>query len=155
MRFLKPLLLCLFFLGLARAAHAQPMVMNTQSLSFGKFVATSGGSVTIAPAGFRTATGGVEVLNANTGNPAEFVVSDNDPLNASQAYILTLPADGTVSLTNGIASMAVSNFTSDPADTGMLTAGSQTIRVGATLSVQPGQAPGAYSGTFSIIINYQ
>lgn len=155
MRSWKPLLLCCLCLAFAGNALAQMTVTNTQSLSFGKFVAGSGGTVTISPSGFRSATGSVELLNANGGSAAEFVVSDTDPLNASRSYTITLPADGTVTLTAGSGTMAANTFTSDPQDVGMLTAGSQTVRVGATLSVQAAQAPGAYSGTFSIIINYQ
>lgn len=148
------MLLCWMYLAGAGNAFAQLTATNTQSLSFGTFVAGSGGNVTLSPSGFRSAAGAVELLNANTGTAAELVVSDTDPLNADRAYTLTLPDNGTVTLTSGVGTMSVNSFTSEPANT-MLTGGTQTVRVGATLAVQSGQPPGAYSGTFSIIINYQ
>lgn len=150
----KLLLLCLLCLMGARASAALT-VTSDQALSFGKFAAGTGGSVTITPAGSRTSTGGVSLLSDTAGHVAIFTVSDADPLRAVSSYTITLPANGSVELAGSSSAMAVNDFKSDPADTGVLTNGTQTIRVGATLVVQAGQAPDNYAGLFSIIIEYQ
>jgi hypothetical protein len=52
--------------------------------------------------------------------------------------------------------MALNGFTSSPAATGMLPGGGTlAISVGATMTVGNQQAPGSYSGTFNVTINYQ
>lgn len=130
-------------------------VTATRTLAFGKFVAQAGGSVTVNPAGARSASGSVLLIGSGPGSSAEFQISDSDPNNAFRSIIIGLPADGTVTLGGASGSMAVNGFTSEPAETGTLSAGALTIRVGATLSVAANQPPGNYSGTFPIIINYQ
>lgn len=147
-------LLCLALLPGTQAAFAQS-VASTRTLSFGKFVAQSGGSVTVQPSGARSAGGGVLLISSGPGASASFQVSDGDPANADKSFIITLPADGSVTLSGPSGSMAVDNFTSDPSETGVLSTGSRTIQVGATLTVGPNQPAGSYSGSFPIVINYQ
>lgn len=126
-------------------------ISNTQALAFGKFVAGSGGRVTVSPAGGRSASGGVVLVPSGAGTAAKFVVSGD----ANVTYAISLPADGTVSLASGTNSMAVNTFTSSPSPTGTLGAGgAQTLSVGATLSVDSNQAIGSYSGTFDVTVNY-
>lgn len=130
-------------------------IVNTQALAFGSFAAGSGGSVTVSPAGVRSAGGGVVLLSAGAGAAAQFSVTGDPNL----TYSITLPANGVVSLTSGGNSMAINNFTSNPvatsASTGLLSAGgSQTLSVGATLSVGSNQPSGNYSGSFDVIVNY-
>ncbi|MDP2258029.1 MAG: DUF4402 domain-containing protein [Polaromonas sp.] len=125
---------------------------STQALAFGSFVAGSGGSVTVAvnPLG-RSASGGVFLVPSGIWSAASFSVT-GDP---SATYAITLPANGVVSLTSGSNTMAVDSFTSNPALTGQLSVGgSQTLMVGATLSVGSNQASGSYSGSFSVTVNY-
>lgn len=126
-------------------------ISNTQGLAFGKFVAGSGGSVTVSPAGGRSASGGVVLLSSGAGAAAQFSVT-GDP---SVTYAISLPGNGVVSLTSGSNSMALNNFTSSPNLTGALSVGgSQTLTVGTTLSVGSNQASGSYSGTFNVTVNY-
>ncbi|MHB1053868.1 MAG: DUF4402 domain-containing protein [Thiobacillus sp.] len=126
-------------------------ISNTQALAFGKFVAGSGGSVTVSPAGGRSASGGVVLVPSGAGAAAQFAVSGD----ANVTYAISFPADGTVSLASGTNSMAVNTFTSSPSPTGTLSAGgAQTLSVGATLSVGSNQAIGSYSGTFDVTVNY-
>lgn len=127
-------------------------VTNNQGLSFGKFAAASAGSVTISPAGVRSATGGVVLLGSDGGAAAQFTVSGDSSL----TYDIILPVDGVVSLTAaGGQTLPVRAFTSSPSGTGQLgIGGSQTLRVGATLDVGSGQAQGAYTGSFEVTVNY-
>lgn len=145
------LLLCsLIAMGGAPAVQAQVSVESTQPLAFGSFAAGNG-SVSISTAGVRTTTGEVVALSAHPGQPAQFLVT-GDP---NMTYAITLPADGTVTLSNGVTDMPLSGFVSDPAGSGVLSgSGSQVLSVGATLGVSAGQPPGSYSGSFNVTVNY-
>lgn len=146
-----PVLLALLAVPSAFAQTVTP----TRALGFGKFVAQAGGTVTVQPSGARSASGAVLLIASGAGTSAAFQISDTDPANADKAFIISLPADGSVSLSGPSGSMAVNQFTSQPSETGNLVAGAQTITVGATLSVGANQPAGSYSGTFPVIINYQ
>lgn len=148
----RPSLMALGGLCLMVAAvpAAELQVAETRPLGFGSFTAGDG-SVTVSPSSMRTTTGSVVPLTAQPGQAAQFVVS-GDP---DMAYAITLPADGTVFLDNGSASMPVTGFTSQPASAGVLPGtGSQALSVGATLDVDANQAPGTYSGTFNVTVDY-
>ncbi|WP_167088226.1 DUF4402 domain-containing protein [Massilia frigida] len=136
----------------ATPARAQLNVVAAGELAFGRFAAIAAGSVHVGTGGARSAAGGV-VLLASAGAPARFTISDKKPANANLVYIISLPAGALIS--DGAASMALSDFVSVPAGAGMLSGGTQLLAVGATLQVAPGQRPGNYSGTFPITIEYQ
>lgn len=143
-------LLMLSLLATAPAQAAEVGLVNTQPLAFGSFTVGSG-SVSISPSGARTASGEVVGLSADPGHAAQFTV-DGDP---AMTYAISLPADGTVTLSNGTSSMPVNGFTSDPAGSGVLSgSGSQVLSVGATLEVTASQPPGSYSGGFTVTVNY-
>jgi Domain of unknown function (DUF4402) len=162
------LLLTLFCIGFAATQSWANAILfmwitnNTASLSFGSFAAGAGGTVTVSPAGIRTKTGGVVLVPSGAGSAASFTVHGfTFPFNPNHThtYSITLPANGTVTLTGPGPSMAVNNFVSNPpagASTGTLAVGTvtQTLDVGATLTVGAGQTPGNYSGTFSITAVY-
>ncbi len=50
--------------------------------------------------------------------------------------------------------MTVNNFTHDAGGAPALTAGADTFNVGADLTVALGQVAGAYTGTFTVTVNY-
>jgi spore coat protein U-like protein len=133
-------------------------IAKTTDLNFGKLaVGSVGGNVTVSTTNAVTINGaGSTVVQplGNTGNPtaAVFAVSGE----ASFTYAVTLPADGTVSISDGAShTMAVSGFTSNPASSGTLSgAGADTLKVGATLAVGNNQTPGTYTGTFSVTVAY-
>jgi hypothetical protein len=132
----------------ARAAAVE--ITGTQALSFGRFVAGTG-TVVISPSGARTTTGAVIPLGSDPGQAAQFQVT-GDP---SASYAITLPADGTVQLGNGSHSMPVKAFTSSPASTSVLPGGgSEILNVGATLEVGSGMPTGTYSGSFTLVVEY-
>jgi hypothetical protein len=145
--------LVLWLLAVAAPVSAAPIaITNTESLAFGKFAAGAGGSVVVATAGTRSATGGVVLLSSGPGAAARFDVSGD----ASLTYAITLPADGTISLSNGSGqSMSLTDFTSTPASPGLLDSlGRQTISVGARLNVGASQPSGNYSGNFIVYVDY-
>lgn len=134
-------------------ARAQTITDST-ALSFGSFVAGSGGTVAVSPASDRSATGGVTLINAGPGAASQSTVTGTP----GSSYSITLPANDTVSLSNGSNTMAVNEFVSNPAatssSTGLLLTGSQTLYIGATLTVSNNQPAGSYSGTFPVTVTY-
>lgn len=140
---------CLFG---ASAAQAQTITPNV-GLSFGSFVANTGGSITVSPAGGRSKTGGLFLMPQSSGTAAQFTVRGT--LLGLGRYDITLPADETVLLSSGSNSMAINGFTSSPRGTiTVLLNGTQTLKVGATLTVGSAQAPGSYTGSFPVTLNY-
>ncbi len=134
------------------AVQAQT-IASTSGLSFGSFVASTGGSIAVPPSGGRSKTGSVILLaQGGASAAAQFTVSGT----AAAAYTITLPADGTVALTDDSGhSMALNGFVSYPSATGTLSGGgTQLLSVGATLSVNNAQAPGNYSGAFAVTVHY-
>ncbi|MDQ0639295.1 hypothetical protein QF042_002860 [Pedobacter sp. W3I1] len=127
-------------------------ISKTADMNFGN-VATNGavGTVVLAPAGTRTSTGGVTVpTTVGTVTAASFTVSGS----GAYTYAITLPSS--VVITSGTDNMTVNTFTSTPATTGTLTAGTQIIKVGATLNLVASQAVGSYTSAtpFTVTVNY-
>ena len=143
-------------------AFAQQLSLsNARGLDFGRFVAGSGGTVIVSPAGLRSRTGAVVLLTSPNAGQALFNASrisgigSGSGTDTTTAVSISLPANGSVWLTgSGGGTMAVNNFVSTPAATGSFQA-PMTLTVGATLTVAPNQAPGTYTGTFSVTVNYQ
>lgn len=128
---------------------------NTRSLDFGRFVAGSGGTITISPIGARSRTGGVILMNSAGAGQASFSLQTSNDGSADKAVMVSLPVNGEVSLTNGQHSMPVQNFVNGSGDLMPLSAGNATLEIGATLRVAPNQPPGRYTGTFRLTVNYQ
>jgi hypothetical protein len=129
------------------------MTLGT-NMNFGN-VATSGsaGTVILSPAGARTAGTGV-TFPATTGTvtAASFAVTGS----GSFTYIITLPASDVVLTGGPTANVTVNTFVSNPSGTGALTAGAQTLLVGATLNLPASTLAGAYSNAsdLAVTVNY-
>lgn len=165
---LKAVVLAAFWTVLALPALAQTQtgtfsIQNSQSLQFGRIVGGTGGSVTISTAGARTASGDVTLLNS-TSSAASFTVSCTEGPAGSSActtssYYSFNPVANT-SLVSGSNTMALTNFSiysvNDPLNRtgGRLISGSDTLKVGATLTVGSSQPAGSYLGSFSVTVNY-
>lgn len=139
----------------ASATIISPIAISkTADMNFGNVaVSTALGTVVLAPAGTRSATGGV-TLPATTGTvtAAAFNVTGT----TGYTFSITLPAGDITIDDNASHTMTVGTFTSTPTPTGLLTGGSATLNVGATLSVGASQVAGVYSSDtpFDIIVNY-
>ena len=168
--------MAIFFVAAAKSpADAFTLsIVNNKSLSFGSLIAGSGGTVTIAPSsadpGTRTKTGGVVLMGYSpTYQQGSFTVKcvPTPPLNLDCLLTLTYsihPVSG-ITLTSGAHSMSVGSFlpysvnNSGSSTTGILPllnlfSNSDTLKVGATLTVGSNQAPGTYSGTYSVTVTY-
>ena len=140
----------------ARHAQAQHVTLsNTRGLDFGRFVAGSGGTVVLAPDRPRSSTGGVVLLNSQNTGLAGFNLGRTGNGGNNKAVVITLPPNGATRLISGANSMAVDTFVSSPATLQSIPNGGTTLSIGATLTVAPNQAPGNYSGTFSLTVIYQ
>jgi hypothetical protein len=139
---------------LSSAAFPQQLSLsNARGLDFGRFVPGSGGTVIVSPAGLRSRTGAVVLLTSPSAGQAIF--NANRVNGNKTAVSISLPANGSVQLTGpGGGTMAVNAFASTPASTGSVQT-PMVLGVGATLTVAPNQAPGTYTGTFSVTVNYQ
>ncbi len=138
----------------APAVHgANVDVVNTGGLVFGRFVAASGGTLTVAPSGARSAGGGVLLLASSAG-AARFAITINGSGNKKMT-IITLPPDGAVQMRSGSATIPVVQFSSNAPPDGMLNGPLPVLNVGATLQLAPNQAPGNYSGAFQVTVEYQ
>lgn len=149
---LKGLLLCLG--ACASASVKGQNVSNAGNLSFGTFAVGSAGTVTVQPTGARSRTGGVYLLNqGSVAVAAQFSIKGK----RNTAYVISLPANNTVYLSNGAGqTMGVNAFVSSNPSGGVLQGnGNGQFSVGATLSVGASQARGSYSGTFNVTVNYQ
>lgn len=143
----------------ASARIVSPIALTkTTDLNFGTLaVGAVGGNVAISTADVVSISGaGTTVTQppSNIGTPAAAVFSVTGE--AGFTYAITLPADGAVTISDGAShTMAVNTFTSNPGTTGTLSgAGTGSLKVGATLVVGNNQAPGTYSGTFSVTVAY-
>lgn len=109
------------------------------------------GTVVLTPAGGRSATGGVTLSGlAPAATVASFTIS-GEP---TRAITITLPS-ADVTITDGTNNMIVNTFLSTPAAGAHTLAGATTtLTVGATLNVAANQPSGAYTGSFSVSVNY-
>ena len=128
-------------------------ITKTVDLNFGNVaVSATGGTVVLVPAGTRSITGGVTLpATAGTVTAASFTVTGM----AAYTYSITLPVAATT-VTSGGNSMTVNAFTSNPSLIGTLTAGTSTLKVGATLNVTANQVAGTYTSAtpFTVTVNY-
>ena len=132
-------------------------IVKNVDMKFGNVAvsATLAGTVIMAPAGSRTTGGaGGVTLPATTGtvSAASFTVSGQ----SGYTYAITLPSTATITDPVSSSTMTVNGFTSSPATTGLLTGGSQTLTVGATLNVGAAQTPGTYTNASGVpvTVNY-
>lgn len=129
-------------------------ITKTTDMNFGNVSvqAASGGTVILSPAGVRSTTGGVSLpATGGTVTAATFTIGGE----GAYTYAITLPTlPHTIS--SGEHDMTVTAFLSNPSGTGTLTAGAQTLTVGATLNVTAAQAKGVYVSEtgFNVTVNY-
>jgi len=151
------LMLSLLFIGVASAADTigtasvevlSPIaIAETQALNFGNISPTgTAGTVAISTGGVRS-NSNVDLLG---GLPTQAIFAITGAGNA--AFSVSLPSS--VILT-GPETKTVDSFVHDAGASPALSSGTATVNVGATLNVNATQAPGTYTGTYSVSVNYQ
>jgi hypothetical protein len=137
-----------------REASAQQITLtNTHALDFGR-IAPIGvdGTVVVTPGVTGAQGNNVIVLRNSSASPATFTVGGNA---GKKSVMITFPSSS-IQLSGPGDTMTVDTFVSSPSANKLVapaTAG--TVSVGATLHVKPTQKPGAYSGSFSLTVNFQ
>jgi hypothetical protein len=141
----------------ASATIVSPIaIVNASNMNFGNIAVSAAPGTVVLPAALapvRTVTGGC-TLPATTGTvaAAAFTVTGQSGF----TYAITLPASA--SLTGPGPAMTANTFVSSPtvAAGGLLTGGTQTLYVGATLNVAGAQTAGAYTtaAAFTVTVNY-
>ena len=163
-------------LGMVTSAHAgkAPAIaktvivsrlsfLNAEELEFGSLLAgTTAGTVTVSPGGVRTKTGGVMLVGGLV-QPARFAGRGT----VNQTVLISLTASpSTLQRVGGTETMRLDQLTIGSTPTVVLTTTPQAFRItsptgifnfpmGGRLSVAANQAPGDYSGTFNVTLNYQ
>ena len=124
-------------------------------LQFGKIIAApTAGQVAIQTDGSRTiVAGNVVLFNQGSDEQAASFKTIGSP---GAAYYLVLPADGSVSLTgpSGSDPMTIEGFVHSATGTLDAATGEEIFNVGGTLNVGANQAPGQYTGTFTVTAAY-
>jgi hypothetical protein len=146
----------------AKVVVVRPLsFLEVTNLHFGKILASNtAGSVTIAPNGNRTKTGGITLVD-NDHRPAEFAGMGS----RNQRVDISLSSN-TIFLNGPGTQMRVREFVIGSTPTAILTTTPRRFRiasvnglfqfpVGATLDVNASQQPGIYRGTWNITLNYQ
>ena len=139
-------------------AEVIPALTATElsQLNFGRFSPeTHGGAVLVTPEGSRSVTGTV-ALSGGTHNPGSFYITGE----GGATFSIMLPAGPAIlTNTNNSKTMQVTNWISSPSQgigVGLLTEGSQEVKVGATLIVgsMEDNPVGSYTGTYAITFGY-
>ncbi len=136
--------------------------LTNSGLIFGDvFANATGGNVVLDPAtDLRTTTGALVLGTLSPTNSAALKVSGK----RNATFTITLPTNGTVTLTGPGTAMALNGFTAavgavaltSPFTSQLPNASSATLtfKVGGTLVVGPNQTDGDYTGTFSVTVAY-
>jgi hypothetical protein len=125
-------------------------ISNVSALYFGTIAPsmTANDTVLVTPAGDKKCGVALTCLTDDH-TAAAFKVAGE----ADTSYTIELPKQINISNVNG-AMMIVDNFQGSKAN-GTLVAGSDEFTVGGTLAVLANQAVGAYTGTFTVAVEYQ
>lgn len=139
---------------MAWAPGSSQSIGTAINMSFGSFSPSGGGTISVSAGGARTKSGGVILSGQGPmASAAQFTLTGTPSANV----VISLPPDGMTQLSDGSGNtMALNGFVSSPGPVGTLSGGGTlTLAVGATLSVGNSQAPGSYSGFFTVTINYE
>ena len=147
----------------AQVAVVRPLsFIKVEDLYFGRVLASNtAGTVTLAPDGTRTTTGGATLAGSWPSQVARFAGdgTQNQMVNVSigaNSIFITGPGTRMRVRNFVIGSVPVNNLSTTPIQLRLSAApGTFNFPVGATLEVGANQAPGRYTGTWTITLNYQ
>ncbi|QKG70608.1 DUF4402 domain-containing protein [Erythrobacter mangrovi] len=139
--------------GASEARIVEPLALQPlYDLRFGTFIQpTTAGTVTVASNSTVSTTGGLDPAIFPTGRGASgFLVHGT----ANRQFVTFLPTTATVS--NGTATMTIDNFRKNGGSGAnrLDLNGYFVLHVGGRLTVNANQAPGNYSGTFTVSVLY-
>lgn len=129
----------------------EPIEIHTTSeMNFASIEARNGGMVILRPDNTRSGIGDVLLDDASGVSAAAFEINGQ----SGYSFHLSLP-EGDFVLVNGTDNIIIKDFTTD-IKTQNLVAGTQIVRLGATLEISPNQGPGVYSSPspIEVTVNY-
>jgi len=135
----------------ASATIIQPIgITTTTNMKFAHIDAKDGGAVILTPENTRITNGNLELAEGGDISAATFEVTGQTGF----AFGISLPK-GSHRLTNGGESMLIQDFTTNYNGSSLAGDG-KTIRVGASLIVNPNQQPGDYktNSDLQVTVNY-
>tara|TARA_R100000655_G_scaffold60688_1_gene99048 strand:- start:889 stop:1395 length:507 start_codon:yes stop_codon:yes gene_type:complete len=135
----------------ASVTIVEPITLQTtRNMNFADVDAQYGGQVTLNTDDSRTANGGAILKNSTSATAANLKVSGQN----GYAYSVQIPEQN-IKLSNGSTEIILKDFKTD-IDTQTLDKDTQTIKVGATLELQPGLDPGIYSSStpIAVVVSY-
>jgi Domain of unknown function (DUF4402) len=128
-------------------------ITKNLDLSFGSITpsASADGTMTLAPNGLVSTTGGVTSRSGSGYSPAAYTISG---VPAASFSVTVAPT--TVTLSGPGGTLTVGDFALNQATPITLdsNSGLAFLNVGATLFVNAGQLPGKYTGTFDVTVAY-
>jgi hypothetical protein len=132
----------------AQATVIQPLVVTQTNggMNFGDLsVGTVGGTLILTPGGGLTASADVDTAGGT-------VQAGNYNVAGEAGKVYTISFDASATLNSAGNTMTVDTFTDDaPASPTV----PSSFNVGGTLNVDPSQAAGTYTGSYTITVNYQ
>lgn len=134
----------------ATANVLAPMdIAQVAALDFGDISEDgTGGTVEVVVAdGTRAVTGGASISASDAGNRGSYTVTGA----GNRAYSISIPD---TTLTGGGGTPMPVTFTHDAGATPTLTTGNGAFLVGGTITMNAPQTPAAYSGPYSVTVNY-
>ena len=135
----------------ASATIIQPIgITTTNNMQFANIDARNGGAVILTPENTRITNGDIELAEGGTVSAATFEVTGQTGF----AFSISLPK-GSHRLSSGSESMILQDFTTNYHGSSIAGDG-KTIKVGASLIVNPNQQPGNYktNGDLQVTVNY-
>jgi len=129
-------------------------VAETRVLNFGKFVASSGGTVVLTNVDVTVPSGTSVRVNPSTAASGKFTVTGD----GGASYTFTAASSTTLTGTD-TTTMAVTGITPSVTTGGLLdgttgSAGTQIVYVGATVTQGASNGAGLYSGTYAVTVDY-
>lgn len=135
----------------ASATIVAPITISqTTALAYGNLAPTGTAGTAIIDTADSLSSSNVDTLSGITPASGAFSVTGSGTSN----YTVTLPTTVTLS-DGGSNSMTLSSFNHNAGATPSLSGGTGTFKVGATLGVGASQVAGAYSGSYTVTVNYQ
>lgn len=128
---------------------------ENNQMSFGKFSPEiAGGQIVLTPEGARLVEGSV-ILGGGIAQPGKFIITGQP----DATYSIQLPTGPALLANSSNNTMIVDNWVSNPPagnGTGILAGGSETVSIGATLTIGSldDNPVGIYTGTYSLTFAY-
>jgi hypothetical protein len=134
----------------ANVVQALVITENNGGIDFGDVSETgNGGTITYDTlTGTRNVTGDAVAQPSDIGQLGLYTISGEE----LKTYVISYPTTAVTLNGPGTATMTVDNW-NDTAD-GTAAAAGEQFSLGARLNISPGQASGAYSGSYTITVNY-